>query len=161
MENQDNLDLVPYAVPLLTAQDWVTNWIDPKGEDQSDSTPPTAMRAFLVRRAEIVELLNQLDTEFIRMYIGKKPIEEPTTGGKRTRPCLLLVSAAYRRDIDPDSGKDPDTVIDLIGHMDINDTNPADLSKPNYNVFDFTHVCPPQCDEESPLFIASDQPCDC
>ncbi|GAB3881902.1 hypothetical protein [Spirosoma agri] len=160
MDNYDNLDLVPYAVPLAIAQDWVTNWVDSDSENQS-ATPPTAMRAFLVRRAEIVELLNQLDTEFIRMYIGKKPVEEAETGKKRIRPCLLLVSAAYRRDIDPTSEKDPDTVIDLIGHMNDDDAAAPILAEQNYNVFDFTHVCPPQCDEDSPLFIASDQPCDC
>ncbi|WP_460948621.1 hypothetical protein [Spirosoma daeguense] len=156
MDNQANLDLVPYAVPLATAQDWVTNWIDSDSKELSAPTPPAAMRAFLVRRAEIVELLNQLDTEFIRMYIGKKPVEDENTGKKHIRPCLLLVSAAYRKDVDPTSEKDPNTVIDLIGQMNVEKVH----AEQNYNVFDFTHVCPPQCDDESPLFIRKDKSCD-
>jgi hypothetical protein len=142
---------VPFSVPLETAQSWISNWIDANPEGKQLS--PTEMRAFVVRRADFVELLKQDDTEFIRMYIGRK--EDLKEG--RLRPCLLLVSAAHQKDIDP-TGTDPDMIIDLVGPMVINTGNEA--MEETYEVFDFSHGCPPYCDPESPLFIGpADENC--
>ena len=134
----------PFSVPLEKAQEWITNWIDadPKGQ----SLNPADMRAFVVRRADFVELLAQDDTEFIRLYVGRK--EEPQEG--RMRPCLLLVSAAYQRDIDP-TAPDPDMIVDLVGPMTVSVND--DAVEETYDVFDFSKPCPPNCNEDSPLFI--------
>ncbi len=156
INESDALDWVPYSVPLKTAQERVTNWID-KGV-QAESISPKEMRAFLVRKEDFVELLAQLDTEFIRMYIGEKETEEGVAGKKRMRPCLLLVSAAHRKDVGPvPEGKDPNQIIDLIGVMPGNE---GDAEKEDYQVFDFSRTCPPVCDEDSPLFIGrADEHC--
>lgn len=134
----------PFSVPLETAQHWITNWID--ADPNAAPLDPTEMRAFVVRRADFVELLNQQDTEFIRMYVGRK--ENLDEG--RMRPCLLLVSAAYQKDIDP-TAPAPDEIVDLVGTITIN--TGAVATEATYDVFDFSRPCPPHCNEDSPLFI--------
>lgn len=142
---------VPFSVPVKTAQKWITNWInaDPSAQPLS----PTDMRAFLVRRADFVELLAQDDTEFIRLYVGRKEdIKED-----RMRPCLLMVSAAYQGDIDP-SAPDPSLIVDLIGPMTV--TKGFVQQEETYEVFDFSQPCPPHCNPESELFIGpADETC--
>jgi hypothetical protein len=140
--NQKPLSWQPYSVSLETAQEWVTNWID-LGPTTID---PTDMRAFVVHREDFVELLKQQSTEFIRMYIGRKKDEK----SGEMESCLLLVSAARQADIQPDA-PDPDLIEDLIGDMTIYvDGVPT---QQHYDVFDFSHPCPPICNVESPLFI--------
>ena len=107
------------------------------------------MRAFVVRREDFVELLAQRDTEFIRLYMGRKEQEDELGSGK-LRPCLLLVSAAYRHDVHPDA-PDPNTIIDLVGDVVIG--TGEDTVEDSYEVFDFSKPCPHYCDDESPLFI--------
>lgn len=138
---------VPYSIPLTTAEQWVSNWID---AEPNTSLRPDDMRAFLVRKQEFLEILAQFDTEYIRMYVGRKPLDGSATGADTLQPCLVLVSAARRGDVGPVAdGKNPDDVIDLIGAM-----NPEpQQTAVNYQVFDFTQSCPPYCDTDSPLFI--------
>lgn len=150
INSTDALEWAPYSVPLEVAQERVANWID----RDLDAAPinPTEMRAFLVRREDFVELLAQHNTEFVRMYIGRKHTEEGLSGEKRMRPCLLLVSAAHRKDVGPvPAGEDPDQIIDLIGHRVGGDS--VGSADEDYQVFDFSRTCPPVCDEDSPLFI--------
>lgn len=147
----NHINWVPFSVPLETAQTWVSNWID--ADPTGKSLDPTEMRAFVVRRADFVELLAQQDTEFVRMYVGRK--EEKDAG--RMRPCLLLVSAAYEKDINPDKS-DSNHIIDLIGTMTV--TAGEEKEEETYQVFDFSHGCPPDCDPGSALFIGqTDEPC--
>lgn len=136
----------PYSVPLEVAQKRIANWID---VDPDKPVDPAGMRAFVVRREDFVELLAQHDTEFIRLYVGRKE-QENEAGNGQLRPCLLLVSAAYQHDVYPDA-PDPDTIIDLVGKvtMGIGD----ELVEETYDIFDFSKICPPECDEDSPLFI--------
>ncbi len=149
---------VPYSIPLKTAEQWVSNWID---ADPKTPVRPDDMRAFLIRKQEFLDILTQFDTEYIRLYVGRKPLLTAETGsGSGTdplQPCLVLVSAARRGDVGPVAGgKNPDDVIDLIGVM--NPTRP--LEAVNYQVFDFTKACPPDCDTDSPLFIGeADERC--
>ncbi|CAN5124850.1 hypothetical protein BH09BAC4_BH09BAC4_02900 [soil metagenome] len=136
---------VPFSVPVDTAQNWITNWID--ADPAAKPLDPTEMRAFVVRRADFVELLAQHDTEFVRLYVGRKEqLDED-----RMRPCLLLVSAAYEKDINPDA-PDSDVIVDLVGPMTITDGDAA--TQQTYEVFDFSRPCPPHCNEDSPLFIS-------
>ena len=86
---------VPYSVPLETAQKWISNWIN--GDPGGKPLVPTDMRAFVVHREDFIELLAQHDTEFIRMYVGRR--DDSDTG--QYQPCLMLVSACRQKDIDP------------------------------------------------------------
>lgn len=147
------LNWAPYSVPLEVAQKRIANWID---NDQSEPVKPAQMRAFVVRREDFVELLAQHDTEFIRLYVGRKE-EDDEPVGNQLRPCLLLVSAAYQRDIDP-TAPNPDQIIDLVGKMPTG--NEGQGAEETYDVFDFSRICPPICDEDSPLFVGKDtHPC--
>ena len=139
---------VPYSIPLDTAEQWVSNWID--ADPDAPGLRPDDMRAFLIKKKELIEILEQLDTEYVRAYVGRKPMLTAETDSAKLQPCLVLVSAARRGDVGPVAdGKNADDVIDLIGVM-----NPAGaLEAVNYQVFDFTHACPPDCDTDSPLFI--------
>ncbi len=137
----------PFSVPLEVAQERITNWID---ADPDKPVKPTDMRAFVVRREDFVELLAQRDTEFIRLYLGRK---EVPNDADRLHPCLLLVSAAYQHDIHPDA-PNPDEIIDLVGKVVIG-TGENAVEK-TYDVFDFSQGCPPYCDPDSPLFIRPD-----
>lgn len=139
----------PFSVPLAVAQQRIENWID--ADSAVESIKPAEMRAFVVRREDFVELLAQHDTEFIRMYMGRKE-QDNQLPGDRLRPCLLLVSAAYQRDVHPDAPH-PDRIIDLVGTVatGIGDAR----TEETYDVFDFSKICPPECDEDSPLFIGS------
>jgi hypothetical protein len=142
--NTNSNEWVPFSVPVETAQTWIANWID--ADPAGKPLDPTEMRAFVVRRADFVELLAQQDTEFVRLYVGRK--EEKDAG--HMRPCLLLVSAAYEKDIDPQK-PDSELIVDLIG------TRPVEtgetVEEATYHVFDFSHGCPPDCDPGSTLFI--------
>jgi hypothetical protein len=149
--DKNTIDWVPFSVPIETAQNWITNWID--ADPSGKPLDPTEMRAFVVRRADFVELLAQQDTEFVRMYVGRK--EEKDAG--RMRPCLLMVSAAYEKDIDP-AQPDSDVIIDLVGTMSV--LSEGKTVQETYEVFDFSHGCPPDCDTGSILFIGqSDERC--
>ncbi|KAB7731408.1 hypothetical protein F5984_11495 [Rudanella paleaurantiibacter] len=136
----------PFAIPLETAQQYAENWIE--ADPQKDpNLSPTDMRAFLVRKKEFIEILSQYDTEYIRMYVGRKPVAEAPGS---LEACLVLVSAARRGDVQPEvKGKNPDDIIDLIGTVETE----RQLSEENYYVFDFSTLCPPACDTESPLFV--------
>lgn len=147
----DNLYAKPYAIPVETAQRWVANWIEADPGDKP--VDPKDMRAFLVHRADFVELLAQDDTEYIRMYLGRK--EDPKTG--ELHPCLVLTSAARNGDVHPEA-PNPDHVIDLVGEVVIDSGGQTRVE--DYEVFDFSSGCPPHCDPESPLFIGeADERC--
>lgn len=140
----DALNWTPYSITLPEAEERVTNWIEP-GPTIID---PTDMRAFVVHREDFVELLNQQDTEFIRMYIGRKAKDV----GEGMEPCLVLVSAARESDIIPDGN--PEIIMDLIGKVVI------EGQSFNYDIYDFSHPCPPMCNDTSPLFIGeADERC--
>lgn len=147
VSDEKSLDWEPYSVPLDVAQDRITNWID---ADPDKPVKPTDMRAFVVRREDFVELLAQHDTEFIRLYLGRKAAPN---NENQLHPCLLLVSAAYQHDVYPDA-PNPDEIIDLVGKMVIG-TGDNTVEK-TYEVFDFSQGCPPYCDPDSPLFIRPD-----
>ncbi len=147
----ENLDWKPYSIPLETAQKWITNWIEAEPGDKP--IDPEDMRAFLVHRADFVELLAQDDTEYIRMYMGRK--EDPKTG--ELHPCLVLASAARNGDVHPEA-PDPDRIIDLVGEVVIGTGDQTIVE--DYDVFDFSSGCPPYCDTTSPLFIGeADERC--
>ena len=146
MNNQTTKDLnwTPYSIPLDEAQKRVTNWIEP-GPVTVD---PTDMRAFVVHREDFIELLNQHDTNFIRLYIGVKTTE----GSEGKEACLSLVSAARQSEVIPDGN--PEIIMDLIGKVDVMGETF------NYEIYDFSHPCPPMCDINSPLFIGkADERC--
>ncbi|MBO2011381.1 hypothetical protein [Hymenobacter negativus] len=148
---QKESDWTPLSIPLDLAQKWVTSWID--ADAQGAAIDPTEMRAFVVRRADFMELLAQQDTEFIRMYVGRK--EDPEID--HLRPCLVLVSAAKQKNVQPDAPQ-PELIVDLIGPTIINQD--GIVTDVDYKVFDFSHCCPPECYTESPLFIgAPDERC--
>ncbi|OIN59194.1 hypothetical protein [Arsenicibacter rosenii] len=157
-EQKLNDEWVPMSVPVPLAQEWIGNWINANAD--GERLDPREMRAFVVRKADFVELLNQVDTEYVRLYVGRKKETNEATGLEHLRPCLLLVSAATRKDVmTVNEGQDPDTIVDLIGEMTV--TNPAStIDDPaetyDYQVFDFTRPCPPRCDDESDLFITRD-----
>lgn len=139
-----DLNWTPYSIPLQDAEKRVTNWVD-AGPTTID---PTDMRAFVVHREDFVELLAQQDTEFIRLYIGRKSKDD----GEGMEPCLVLVSAARESDIIV--GGNPEIIKDLIGKVTVKDKTFT------YEIYDFSRPCPPICDVTSPLFIgAADDRC--
>ena len=93
----------PYSVPLEVAQERITNWID---ADPYKPVKSTDMRAFVVRREDFVELLAQHDTEFIRLYLGRKEQEnEPDAIGYVPACCwyrLLTGTICTPKRPDPD-----------------------------------------------------------
>lgn len=124
-------ELNEYTIDLPTAQERVAAWINP-GPTEID---PTQMRAFVVHREDFKEMLEQYDTEFIRLYLGRKHNDE--TG--QMEHCLVMVSADY--------DKGSDTIKDLIGDVDVH-------GEPHhYDIYDFSKPCPPICDTSSELFI--------
>lgn len=141
------------AVPLDDAKTWVSNWInaDPAKDPKFK---PSDLRAFVVRRSDFVELLNQTETEFVRMYIGFKPNADTKSGQE---PCLVLASAATKWTTQPNyEGDDRDTIIDLIGEQTVYNIQEGKEVSEYYQVFDISRPCPPICDPKSPLFIISD-----
>jgi hypothetical protein len=146
MSNQPVKDLnwTPYSISLEEAEARVGNWID-AGPTTVD---PTDMRAFVVHREDFAALLEQHDTEFVRLYIGRKKQED----GEDMESCLVLVSAARESEVKPEGN--PDIIVDLIGDVVI------DKKSFNYEIYDFSHPCPPICDVASPLFIGkADERC--
>lgn len=147
------------AVPLSDAETWVSNWINADPANDPDFKP-SDLRAFVVRRSDFVELLNQTETEFVRMYIGFKPNPDTESGQE---PCLVLASAAVKWTTQPNyEGEDRDTIIDLIGEQTVYNIEKGEEVRGNYQVFDISRPCPPICDPRSPLFIKSangDQSC--
>jgi len=144
LDSTDGDQLVPFSVPLAEAQKRVSNWIN--ADPASDTLNPAQMRAFVVNRMDFKELLEQHDTEFIRLYIGMEDVKDT----HKRRPCVLLVSAVRQGDIDP-KAPDPDLIVDLIGTK----KPKIDASEEDYHVFDFSKPCPTYCDEDSPLFVRS------
>ncbi|MEZ0609292.1 hypothetical protein ACAW74_12285 [Fibrella sp. WM1] len=134
-----------YAVPIEDAEKWVTNWVDANTDGKT--LDPTDMRAFLVHREDFIELLRQYDTEYVRLYMGRR--EDPNSDNQ-LRACLLMVSATRQGTIDPKS-PDPDLIVDLVGQVTV--LNGDKAQEANYQVFDFSQICPPMCDVNSPLFI--------
>jgi hypothetical protein len=127
----------PYKIPQKKAQDWVKNWVEftPAAPNATEGTRTADMRAFLVKKKDLVDLMAQApDANFVRFYVGMD-IDEET---KKGTPHLLMVSAM---------GIDAAHAKDMI---DLND----DLASGQYPINDFTTLCPPICDDESPLFVA-------
>lgn len=138
------------AVSLSDAQEWVTNWINANPANDP-SFKPSDMRAFVIRRSDFAELLDQPDTEYVRLYLGLKPNADNKTGFE---PCLVLASAAAKwTTIKNYDGDDKDTIIDLIGEQTVYDMATDSEARGTFRVFDVTHPCPPICDPLSPLFI--------
>lgn len=134
-----------YAVPLKDAEQWVTNWVSANTEGKT--LDPTDMRAFLVHREDFIELLRQYDTEYVRLYMGRR---KDVDSDGQLKACLLMVSATRQGTIDP-KASDPDLIVDLIGQVMIQEGDTT--QEANYQVFDFSQICPPMCDPTSPLFI--------
>ncbi len=140
------------AVPLADAQTWVSNWINADPANDPDFKP-SDIRAFVVRRSDFVELLDQPDTEYVRLYLGLKPNADTKTGFE---PCLVLASAAVKgTTIKHYEGDDKDTIIDLIGEQTVYDMATDNEARGDFRVFDVSRPCPPICDPLSPLFIAA------
>lgn len=162
ISNEPENEWKAVAVPLDDAQSWVNNWIN-ANTISKEAFKPTDLRAFVVRRSDFVELLNQVDTEYVRMYIGLKPDSDSASGFE---PCLVLASAAVKWTTVPETtaydGPDRDNIIDLIGEESVFSMKQNQLVTSDYNVFDITRPCPPICDPSSDLFVPStngDQSC--
>jgi hypothetical protein len=146
MNNPTTKDLnwIPYSISLEEAETRVSNWIDAG----PTTIYPTDMRAFVVHREDFTALLAQQDTEFVRLYVGRKKKED----SEGMESCLVLVSAARQSDIIPDG--DPEIIMDLIGKVTIREQTFI------YEIYDFSRPCPPICDVASPLFIGeADERC--
>ena len=138
------------AVPLADAQSWVSNWINANPANDPDFKP-SDIRAFVVRRADFVEMLAQPDSEYARIYIGLKPNPD-TKFGYET--CIIIASAAVKGTTIKDyDGDDKDDIIDLIGEQTVYDIATGKEVRGDYQVFDVSRPCPPICDPKSPLFI--------
>lgn len=146
MSNREEWTVVP--VSESDAEAWVNNWINPT--DRNGVVQPTQMRAFAVHKEELIAVLQQLETEFVRMYIGRRVHEDDG----QMHPCLLLVSAAYAQELSNPGTTDPVEIVDLIGSY----PNGAFKDNPTpttYLVYDFSKPCPPRCNPQSPLFVPS------
>lgn len=128
----------PYKIPLKTAQDWCSNWINLKEKEESlnenEKYKPKDMRAFLVAREDLLDLFDQApDANFVRFYIG---LQED---GTKKIPHLLMVNA---------EGESPATAKDLIS-----DDAGDDAALVENPVNDFSHPCPNTCDQSSALYV--------
>lgn len=143
------------AVSIDDAKSWINTWVN-ENPVNKEAFKPTDLRAFVVRRSDFVELLNQVDTEYVRMYVGLKPNSDSKSG---CEPCLVLASAALKWTTVPETtdydGADRDNIVDLIGEQTVFSIDQDKEGTANYEVFDVTRPCPPICDPSSPLFVAS------
>lgn len=124
-------ELSEYTIDLATAKERVAAWIEP-GPTEID---PTQMRAFVVHREDFQEMLSQYDTQFVRLYLARKHNDET----EQMEHCLVMVSA--------EQDEKSEVIKDLIGDVVV------DGQPHHYDIYDFSHPCPPICDSASVLFI--------
>lgn len=117
---------------VLTLNDAVTltqNW----RKKQASSGKPHFVKSFRVSVAELKEVMNQADTDYVRFYLGLDSNDFER---------LILVSVKEQNDTKIVQGEQQHGK-DLYGK--INDVE--------YQIFDFSKPCPPICDPESTLDI--------
>jgi len=145
----------PVPVSSDLAKECVNNWINPSGREGTPS--PAAMRAFAASKAELQALLDQIETEYVRMYIGRRVHVEDGL----MHPCLLMVSAVLNKDLPVPVTDDPEEeIIDLIDTYPVG-AAPGSPGSVTYLIYDFTKPCPPRCDPSSKLFVPANNGQDC
>ncbi len=122
------------SIPLTTAQNWTKRWKD----KESSYNKYHELNAFLIPSVDLVQVLAEKGSDYVRAYIGVEKIA-PTTKGEKPTYVEKLMFVATK--FNPTTGIYEDMLTDGLG----NNSSEED------GIYDFSQPCPPNGDPTSPL----------